>query len=297
MNKTKGAVFAFGAAFLNALVGVLSLTSFSTGLSAPHVAFYKCVAAFCMLSLLIILSTSYRQQVKQLSQYALQLAIMAFFGFFCLYFFETKAYTQNTVAIIVFTLLASSAITTYMVSYFMNHALERRKVICTLLAIMGLLCFSLQSSFSMNLGLICAGIAGSGYGMFLVLNNQFQLPIHGIALLWWLTLFGMLYLAVPFFLNNPKPLPLVGLPSILLLGIAPTIGGFYCTTKALTYSHATDVQLFEFAEPVIASLLAFVFYHQSMRHNELLGALMITGAILLSVRNVFSLNRKNEIDV
>ena len=63
MNKNKGALFAFGAAFLNALVGVLSLTSFSTGLSAQHVAFYKCVAAFCMLSLLVVLSQSYRMQV------------------------------------------------------------------------------------------------------------------------------------------------------------------------------------------------------------------------------------------
>jgi drug/metabolite transporter, DME family len=293
MNK--GAFFALSAAFLNALVGVLSLASFANGMSSAHVAFYKCIAAFLMLSILVSINKNHRNNIKKLSNYRWQLAIMAFFGFFCLYFFETKAYTQNSIALIVFTLLASSAITAFIASYVLTKIFSVRKLICMTLSIIGLICFTHQSSVSMNLGLVCAAIAGLGYGMFLVLNNHFKLPIHGIPLLWWLTFFGVIYLSIPFLLNAPKMIPLNSIPSILLLGIAPTIGGFYCTTKALSYTHANDVMLFESTEPLIASLLAFIFYQQYIHKYELIGALIIISAILFSINNIFSLIRMRKI--
>ena len=82
MNK--GALFALGAAFLNATVGVLSLASFATGMGAINVAFYKCLASFLVLSCLVVLHQSHWNGVKTLKKHRGSLAIMAFFGFFCL---------------------------------------------------------------------------------------------------------------------------------------------------------------------------------------------------------------------
>ena len=287
MFMNKGFYYALGAACLNASVGVLSLASFANGLKTTHVAFYKCCAALFVLSCMVLANKQHRRDVIRLISHYQALAMMAFFGFFVLYFFESKAYDYHSVATVVFVLLGSSTITTFLLSYCLRlSTISRLNVVSMVCALLGLLCFTAQFSLTLDLGLVFTVLAGAGYGTFLVLNNRFNLPITGIPLLWWLTLFGTLYLVLPFVLNQPQWPGVSAWPSLLVLGVAPTIGGFYCTTKALFYANPLDVQLFELAEPMIATGLAFVFFQQALPSTyEIGGALFIFTAITLEFFN------------
>lgn len=108
--------------------------------------------------------------------------------------------------------------------------------------------------------LINASIAGTGYGLFSVLVKRFKLN-GGLFLTKYLLLFGSVYLAVPFLINlhsihfnTDIVLGLIG------LAVLPTILGFFCTTKALSYMSAAKVQVTELSEPILQRLwLGFSF--------------------------------------
>lgn len=285
---SKGAVFALFAAILNALVGTFSLSAFNTGISAGGVACYKCVIAVCVLSVFVVADTRQRKAWMKLLPHAHKIALIAFFGIFILYYFETRAYLYSSISAVTFTLLGTSTITTFLGSYIIlkkNHSILAW--VAMLLAMFGITLFqtNISASSGFNIGLIFAALAGSGYGLFLVLNKRNPENFHGVAMLWWLVFFGSIYLVVPYSFVGIELPTKSALMYIGLLGVASTIGGFYFTTKALSLASATTVQLFELSEPLFATALGLVVFHQSVTLHELLGGALILSAIYLSSKS------------
>ncbi|HGA5942127.1 TPA: EamA family transporter, partial [Salmonella enterica subsp. enterica serovar Saintpaul] len=69
--------------------------------------------------------------------------------------------------------------------------------------------------------------------------------------------------------------------SILIgLAILPTIGGFWCTTKALTLTSSQSVQLIELSEPVFAILFSTIFLGQIASTMQYIGGGLIFLAII-----------------
>ncbi|OGT42249.1 MAG: hypothetical protein A3F42_05175 [Gammaproteobacteria bacterium RIFCSPHIGHO2_12_FULL_37_34] len=280
-----GVLYALLAAILNAFVGVFSLGAFAAGLSAGGVAFYKCLIAFIALSIWIMFYLDQRQACINLLPHTAKIALIAFCGIFLLYFFETRAYLYNNISVVTFSVLGMSTITTFVASQLI---LKKRHTLISslgmLLAIIGLFVFHTTSNshFDFNAGFVFALIAGCGYGLFLVLNKKNPANFHGLAMLWWLLLFGSLFLFLSCLIFGLEIPSLNSLGYIALLGVASTIGGFYCTTKALSLTSATTVQLFELNEPLFASILALIFYKQWLTSAEVIGALLILSGIFIS---------------
>lgn len=286
MNK--GIFFAISAAILNAFVGVFSLSAFDTGISAGSVAFYKSLLALILLTVLVLITPKQRKAFLKLLPHAPKIALLAFCGIFLLYFFETRAYQYSGVSVVTFTLLGTSTLTTFVASHFLlKTPYSIKSLLSMLLAVSGLIIFhsATATKFSFDFGFIFAVSAGIGYGLFLVLSKKNPSDFHGIAMLWWLLMFGSLFLS-SHFIFSPLELPSFhGWLYILLLGGASTIGGFYCTTKALSLASATTVQLFELNEPLFASILAFIFYKQSITAVEMFGGLLILAAIYIASKD------------
>lgn len=288
-SRKRGALYALLAAILNSTVGIFSLVTFASDLSAESVAFYKCLAAFIFLTLIMIVSPKQRRMCFALRKDSIKIALMSFFGVFMLYFFETASYHYNQVAVVVFVLLAASTLTTLFASrWLLQHEMNAYLWMSITMALIGLFLFTLSSNtaLSANLGVLFSAIAGVGYGIFLVLNKKFNLPFAGFGLLWWLLLYGCIFLSIPF-LSQSHSLPPVtasGLLYLTLLGILPTIGGFYCTTKALLLTDALHVQLFELTEPIFASILALIIFTQKLSFMECIAGLFILLAIGFSGR-------------
>ncbi|MDX7990804.1 DMT family transporter [Xenorhabdus littoralis] len=103
---------------------------------------------------------------------------------------------------------------------------------------------------TVNAGLINSMIAGLEYGLFLFLSKKLKLGA-GVPQLGSLFLFGCLFLYFPVhedILNVTITFKIFMM--LLLLAILPTIGGFWCTTKALTLTSSQSVQLIELSEPI-----------------------------------------------
>jgi DME family drug/metabolite transporter len=282
MHKWK--IFAILAALCNASIGIFSKNIFSLGVTASQVAFYKCLIAFSLLTILLLLDKKSFKSAILMATTWWKIAICAFFGIFILYFFETSAYSEAMVPTVVFLLLGSSAITTFLLSYFI---LKERLTICHLFgflfSIIGLFFVINENGMHViSFGGILAVIAGMGYGLFLSMTKKMQVNTSGLAFLWWFIGFGTLFLFVPFMFQQPSLPSLTSMPSLILLSLIPTIGGYYFTAKALTYGDANQVQLFELSEPVFASLMGFIFIGELLNSAQVLGAIMILVAIFLS---------------
>lgn len=276
--------YALLAALCNASIGIFSKGTFTQGMLADQVAFYKCLIAFLFISVLLLFDKKGLQNIIRLAKGWWKIALCSFFGIFTLCFFETSAYSYAMVPTVVFVLLGSSSITTVTLSYFI---LKEQMNICHLLgfllSIVGLFYVINEGGMELiSIGGILAMIAGIGYGLFLSMTKKLKVDTSGLAFLWWFIGFGMIYLFVPFVLNKPSLPELSSLPNLLLLSLIPTVGGYFCTAKALAGGDANQVQLFELTEPVFASVMGFLFLGELLHGAQIFGAVLILISIYLA---------------
>jgi drug/metabolite transporter (DMT)-like permease len=93
-----------------------------------------------------------------------------------------------------------------------------------------------------------------------------------------------LYFSVPLILQGGFGIELQDLPRVILLGVVPTLGGFFCTTKALDFLEASQVQLFEMSEPLFAGLMASGLLSQSLSLAQAGGGACILLGLFLAER-------------
>ncbi|MGE6632150.1 DMT family transporter [Bacillus sp. NPDC077027] len=280
-----GIFLALGAAILNGSVGIMSKGLFVSNLTPTAVSFYKCLIALIALSMFFLFHSDFRKQVIRLKKHVKAIALCSFLGIFVLYYFETTAYHYAVVPFVVFMLLGSAVFTTFIFSsILLKERKNTLKFVGLFLLIIGLSVMAIAegaASGQISLGAILACVAGVGYGLFLVLTKKFSLT-GGLALIWYLMLFGVFYLSIPFYVEGFTVPEVNTYPTLLALAIFPTIGGFYCTTKALQYLEANKVQFLELTEPIFATVFAFIILRETVQGIEWLGSFLILIAIYIS---------------
>lgn len=269
MNKNYiyGLVLALFAALLNGTVGVLSKWLFQSNLTSAGISFYKCLIAFLVISFLSFFNKNIRMKIVELKSKINYIIVCSFLGIFVLYFFETAAYKYESVSIVVFILLGTSVLITFICSsILLKETKKKYQYIGLVLLIIGLLImhFAEGEIQGQSIGIVLAAIAGIGYGLFLIFTKKFKLD-GGLALIWYLMLFGVIFLFFPFYYEGLMMPSLKSMPLLTCLAIFPTLGGFYCTTKALNYLDAHKVQFFELTEPVFATIFASFFFKNLLK--------------------------------
>lgn len=295
-TRTFGIIFAVMAALLNATIGVISVNLFSNGLTPETVAFLKSIMAFSIL-LTYVLIFQRKNFISKLSAKWLQISICAFFGFFILYTFETKAYQTLNVAVVVFILFGSSTIVTFILDAILDKRfINRKEVLSISFSLVGLaLIFSYGFHGEKVIeGALFAALSGVGYGVFLVLSKRFKIG-SDLTTLTLLLGFGTIYLFLSFIYFKGQ-IPTSDLTAIimplLLLAVLPTIGGFYCTIKALGLLKSQSVQLLELTDPVFVLAFAFIFLKQLTTTTQIIGGVLIIISILIYELNFESAFKK-----
>ncbi|HEV8052734.1 MAG TPA: DMT family transporter, partial [Parachlamydiaceae bacterium] len=281
-----GYIYALLAAIFNGMVGIFSVKIMATGLSPYAIAFYKCLIAFLIITSWLIVSRQFGEWINYIKRLWWELSVAALFGFFVLSFFETAAYQYEKVTIVVFMLLGSAVITTFILTALLDKKwLSLHNIMSCTLALSGLaLIFGVNVVSSDNyFGIFLALIAGSGYGAFLTISPRFNLG-SGLLVVNSLMLFGMLYLFIPFAIEGLVFVADVNTIILLIfLALLPTIGGFWCTTKALTLLKSESVQLIELSEPIFCLVFSFVFLNQYLTFWQIIGGGILIGSIYVNI--------------
>lgn len=285
-----GIILALSAAALNASIGIFSKVLLQHGLNPQDIAFFKTIAAFLLLSVILI-NKPFNVQKKAIVDGDLsddigwgsvlsKIAICAFLGIFVLFFFETTAYQYGFAANVVVVLMASASVSALVFGkILLNEKPTISAILGTLLAIIGIFVISWSGNSNPYM-LINAMMAGGGYGVFSVLIKKFAFN-GGIYLTRLLMFFGSIYLFFPYVFNiHHIDWNLVIVANILAVAILPTILGFYCTTKALNYLTAAKVQVTELSEPIFAAFMAWVFLQELPSQQFFIGAMLIVLGIV-----------------
>ena len=274
---TKGILYATAAAALNGTIGVFSKFLMETGLPPSTVAFLKSLIGFTCLLLIL------RGRFDSIGAY-LRTGLCAFFGIFMLFYFETTAYRYEIAANVVLTLMATAAMAAFVFGWiFVGDKPTPMRWLGLAICMFGLAVFLGVTQPSNFMGLVYAALAGFGYGAFAVLAKSLKIG-SGLAVTRRLLLFGSLYLSLPFFADGAV-LPQFSLTTyvcLFALALLPSIGGFYCTTRAIELATPAQVQLFELSEPLFAAVLALLFLQEMPTLNTYLGGALVLIGLFVS---------------
>lgn len=131
------------------------------------------------------------------------------------------------------------------------------------------------------IGVFLAMIAGIGYGAFLTLNPRFKIG-SGLMVVNSLMLYGTIYLFIPFSYEGIVfPWDIGTIVLLLFLALLPTIGGFLCTTRALTLLESKSVQLIELTEPILSLGFSFFLLGQMITFWQVVGGMMLLLSIYI----------------
>ncbi|MGJ8517705.1 hypothetical protein LMG33810_002054 [Carnimonas sp. LMG 33810] len=280
-SKIVGFSWALLASLLNSLIGPLNEKSFALGSNFYATALYKTVGALFILTVLLALLPKARRDAVALVPQLPKVVLMAFLGVFTLYFFETWAFSASNIPMTSFMIYVPGVVSIVLGYLFLKEQLGWVNILCFALILGGsYLLLVGEKSPALRVGALYALIGGLGYALFIFFSACFSIKAT-IGLLWWLFLWGACFLTVPALLTNSWQIPLPSMVPVLLLSVFPTIGGFFCTLKAAAYIGAGEMQMVETCDPLFASILAAVFFSQSLGLFSSCGAALIMLAILL----------------
>ncbi|MCP5375333.1 MAG: EamA family transporter [Rickettsiaceae bacterium] len=273
-------LYALYAAIANSSIGIISYNGFSM-LDFYQIAVFKSLIAFIIISLICLINKKNRNQIYELYGKKYQIAFLAFWGIFILYFFETKAFSMSPLALVSFIVYGSGIITIFLGYFLLNEEITLKKIIGVLAIISGaVLIVNKLPDYHNITGIVYAAIGGIGYSIFLVFCRKFKIETN-IGFLWWLIGFGTVFLLIPTGITNIKlSLPNAGFLHLVFLAVVPTIGGFYFTSKALNNTEASKVQIIEMSDPFFTTVGAFVFFGQTIGLYELIGGVCILIGVL-----------------
>lgn len=277
-------IFALTAAVLNGTIGVLTRTGFDQGATFAALAFWKCFGAFVLVCALCACRQELRTQTVRLACRWRQFACLAFLGIFCLYYFETKAFSLASIPLVSFLTYAAGGVTIALSGWLLGETITRRKVVAFASIVVGV---GLMSVFEgavtgTTSGVVLALAGGCGYALFIFLSKWFRIG-SGFAQLVWLFGFGSVFLSIPFMQEGfatPDGFLWATLCALVLL---PTIGGFYFTTRAVAGGQASKVQIIETSDPLFATAFGFICFGDSLSGAGMLGAAFIFAGLVIAV--------------
>lgn len=283
----KAEMYALIAAILNGLIGVFTRLAFEFDdeLSPSALAFFKCFFAFLLVAVVCVIQPKRINKVALLAKQWYKFALLSFLGIFCLYFFETWAFSKASIPLVSFLTYASGVVTLLLAVLFLNEKITSHKMIAFASIISGVcLLFLFEQGVSGSIwGMVLALLGGLGYSLFIFLSKVLSIG-SGLAQLFWLFAFGSVYLFLPWYAQGMQLPSGMAWLMIAYLVLLPTIGGFYFTTKAVQYGQASKVQIIETSDPMFATLFAFVVFGDTLGWFGYLGTGFILFGLLLSVK-------------
>lgn len=283
----QGIFFALLAAIANSLIGVFSSVLISQGLSSGEIAFWRCLIAFILITLFYLCKYGLRNLLMINKKEILRYAILAFFGLKVMYLGETMAISYINISLVSFLLYASGVLTIILSFIYFKEQITIIKICCIILIFLGIsIIFMNNMAFNGNvIGLFLAISAGIGYSLYIFLNKKWKIKsdLKTLCYLFW---FGSIFLGIPLLSDNIQlSLSIYNLLYILLLVLIPTIGGFYCTNKAISMTKISNVQLVEMSEPFIVTILGILYLKQMPAIYEFIGGIFISLGLILIIKN------------
>ena len=277
-----GILYAIMAAICNSTIGIFTTFVFETNMTPSSISFYRCLVALILTTVIILLSRNGLAKLLIVKSQLIGIALASFFGIFTLYTFEILAISYSTISLVSFLIYSCGIFTLILGVFILNEKITLLKGVSTFFVIIGLsIMIIIESEIELSfLGSVLAITAGMGYSLFLIFIKKYEIP-SGLPTLWWIFMFGTVYLFLPFVMQTPQLPNKSNILFIICLAIIPTLGGFFFTNRSLELLEAGKVQLYEMSEPIFATALAFLIFNQQLQMQSYVGILFVLFGLLI----------------
>lgn len=282
-----GNILVLAAAALWATLGIFYRNLISVfHLSLFAIVFWRAmVAAIVLWSFLLVFDRSSLRVQRKDWWLFFALGFVGIACFFIAYIYAVSLTGMGVAALLLYT--APVWVTVYS-ALVIKEKIDRRKAIALILAVIGILLVghvvNIERTGVSVPGLVSGLGAGLGYAAYILLNKSaveksyspwvisaYSLGIGGLFLMFFQSLEGPLMI----------PDTTAAMIWLVILGIAPTLGGAVAFNAGLRFLPASNASIVATLEPVIATLLGWAIFAEKVDNFHLVGGGMIIAAVIL----------------
>ncbi|GAB6101122.1 DMT family transporter [Thermococcus atlanticus] len=270
----KGYILVFLAASMWGSLGIFAKLLYGFNLSSFTIVFYRVFLALLLLLPYNLFRGGFTIGRRRLKFYALY-GFFSIFLFYTLYFYTVKI---SSVSLAVLLLYTAPIYSTLMGYYLFKEPITEKKALALGMVITGvLLVVDLSGSRVTPLAVALGLLTGVTYALYGILAKFAVRTERPEEALFYTLAFGMLFL-VPF--TNFK-VPLESVPYLFALAFFPTFLGYIFYNHALREVEVSRASIVATVEPVVALILAFLIFRETLTPRQLIGAALIIGGSVI----------------
>lgn len=270
----KGYILVFLAASMWGSLGIFAKLLYGFNLSSFTIVFYRVFLALLLLLPYNLLRGGFTIGRKKLKFYALY-GFFSIFLFYTLYFYTVKI---SSVSLAVLLLYTAPIYSTLMGYHLFKEPITEKKALALGMVITGvLLVVDLSGSRVTPLAVVLGLLTGVTYALYGILAKFAVRTERPEEALFYTLAFGMLFL-LPF---TDFKVPPESVPYLFALAFFPTFLGYIFYNHALREVEVSRASIVATVEPVVALILAFLIFRETLTPRQLLGAALIIGGSVI----------------
>lgn len=285
-HRRVGVLYILIAATLWGALGPVSKIAFAEGVAPLAVAFWRAFFGWVFFFVHAALRGSLAVERRDVAGVII-FALVSVSGFYGSYQLAVHYGGAARAAVLLYTAPAWVAI---MAVLFLRETVRVRTVVSVVIAIVGVAMISLSGAGQGRLagsapwiGIVFGLVAGFTYALYYIVGRQFLDRYSSITLFSWILIVGAAAL-LPF-VSLRIPSLRAGL-ALLFIGFAATYCAYIAYSLGLVRLRSSQAAVIATLEPVVAALLAYLFWQEYLGVGGYIGAvLVITGVVIQSTRS------------
>ncbi|WP_283217946.1 EamA family transporter [Thermococcus sibiricus] len=271
-----GYIFVFLAAIMWGTLGIFAKFLYGFNLSTYTIVFYRILFALIFLAVYLKVKGLSLLIPKDRLPFYLGFSFFSIFLFYSLYFYTVKISSVSFAVLMLYTAPVYSLI---FGRILFGERLTSSKIVAVFLVLLGVLLLNLDgklnvSKLALLTGLL-SGLTYSLYGVFVKFAVRKEEPEK--------VLFNVLLIGLLFLLPIADlRVPTAALPYLLGLAFFPTFLGYVLYNTALKSVEVSKASIIATIEPVVAIVLAYLIFGETLSLLQCFGASLIIGGAILA---------------
>ncbi len=259
-------------------IGPFSRLAFSEGLGPMEVAFWRAFLAWLFFGIHALLTQSVRIKVSDLPMVAL-FALTGITLFFSVYQLAIRAGGAAMASVLLYTAPAWVAV---IARFTFRESLTPIKVTALGMTLAGVFCVAGGGGSIAVSGIaVFYGLAsGFSYSLYYIFGKHFSSRYSSPTLFLYLLPIGAASL-LPWVDFSPKSA--TAWATLIVIALFSTYGAYFCYYQGLKHLEASKAAITATLEPVVASMVAFFWWHESFGLLGYVGSAAILTAVIIMV--------------
>ncbi len=276
----RGYLLILAAATLWGTIGPVARRAFAEGIAPMEVAFWRAVLAWIFFALHARFKRKLRLDVKDLPMVVL-FSVTGVTLFYSSYQIAVKTGGAALAAVLLYTAPAWVGILS---PIFLKERLTAGKLTALAATLLGVVAISLGAGGPqvrvtvVSVG--CGLLSGFSYSLYYILGKHFTSRYDAPTLFFYILPIGALGL-LPWVDFGPKT-PTAWL-CMLSIAFLSTYGAYFCYYAALKYLEPTRAAITATLEPVIAAVVAYIWWHEYFSPLGYLGSALILAGVVIVI--------------